>query len=88
MTDAIPAPTPDQEAARWQEARQLRSQHDAWVIIWHTHRDEFRAYPLFKARPGLVLAAPTPGELAASMDQAEQVHRRPRATPRHQDPTE
>jgi hypothetical protein len=77
---ASPAPrTPDEEAARWQDAKQLRQQRPAWLVIWLARIGQFRAYPLFRARPGTVLSAATTGELAAQMDHAEQAAARPRA---------
>ena len=48
---------------------------------------QFRAYPLFRARPGSVLTAPTTRELAAQMDHAEQNAPRPRARSRQMDAT-
>ena len=78
---------PDEEAARWQAAKQLRQQRPAWLVIWLARTGQFRAYPLFRARPGIVLTAPTTRELAAQMDHAEQNAPRPRARSRQMDAT-
>jgi hypothetical protein len=83
---ASPAPlTPDDETARWQDAKQLRQQRPAWLVIWLAQTGQFRAYPLFRARPRTVLTAPTTGELAAQRDHAEQAASRPRARSRQLD---
>ena len=83
---ASPAPlTPDEEAARWQDAKQLRQQRPAWLVIWLARTGQFRAYPLFRARPGTALIAPTSSELAAQIDQAEHAAARPRARSRQRD---
>jgi len=54
MTPAQPhastvALTPDEDAARWQAAKQLRQQRPGWVVIWLARTGQYRAYPLFKA---------------------------------------
>jgi hypothetical protein len=77
--------TPDEDAARWQAAKQLRQQRPGWVVIWLARTGQFRAYPLFTARPGTTLAAKTPEELGTLMDHAEQAARRPKARSRRMD---
>lgn len=64
----------DDEAARWQAARQLGRDHPRWVVIWLARASEYRAYALFRTRD-TVLAAPTPQELASEMQRIEQAAR-------------
>jgi hypothetical protein len=66
------ATAPDDDAARWQAAAQLRSQNPGWLIVWLARIGQFRAYPLISARRGTALTAPTTDELAMQIHQAVQ----------------
>jgi len=63
----------DEDAGRWEAVRQLRRERPRWVIIWAAQIGKYRAYPLFRARRGLVVTAETKDETAAQMDQIERV---------------
>lgn len=49
---SVPDTTPDHkrdhkredDAQRWQEAKELRKAHRGWIIIWLASHAEFRAY--------------------------------------------
>jgi hypothetical protein len=63
------------DAARWQIAKQIRCERPRWVVIWYGRNDEYRARPLFRAPLGTVVAAASPEELTAQMDAVEQAAR-------------
>ena len=72
----MPSVTPhEDDADRWQAARQLRRERPRWVIIWVAETRHYRAYPLFRTRRGLVVTAATADEAAVQMDQIEQAAR-------------
>jgi hypothetical protein len=83
----LSTPEPLDDTARWRAAKRLRTQHPGWVIIWLASIGRYRARPLFRAPRETVLTAQTPEELAAQMNRAEQVARRPRARSRYVGPT-
>ena len=68
----------DEDAARWTEAKQLRSTYARWLIIWVARTDHFHGYPLARSRAGATLTAETIDGLAAKISQAEQAASRPR----------
>ena len=81
-TDALAT---HEDAACWLAAKRLRQQRPAWVVIWIARIGSYRAYPLFRAPRGTVLTAETPEQLAAQMDQAEQIPLRSQARFRNPD---
>jgi hypothetical protein len=68
----------DKDAARWQQAKEVRQQYPDWVVIWIARTGQFRAYPKFRALRGTAPTAQTPEELGAQMEQAERAARKPR----------
>jgi hypothetical protein len=61
------------DAACWQQVRQLRQAHNGWVIIWLAPARQYRAYRrLPGARRDTTLAAETPDALAALIIKAGQ----------------
>ena len=69
------------DGERWREAAQLRHDHVGWAVIWLAEAGEFRAYRrLPGARRDTALSAPTAGDLAAQIEQAEQSARPAAAT--------
>jgi hypothetical protein len=72
------------EAARWNEAAQLRDGNPGWVVVWLAPSREFRAYRRMPgARRDTILAAPTAGGLANAMTAA--IAASPRARGRRRD---
>ena len=69
----------DDDAAHWQAAKRIREERPGWVVIWLARSSQFKAYPKFRAPRGTALAARTPEDLAAQMEQIEQAARRPRS---------
>jgi hypothetical protein len=65
------ATVPDDEAACWQAAKQLRSEHPNWLVIWVARTRRYHAYPLSGSRPGTGLTDTQPAGLAAQIEQAE-----------------
>jgi hypothetical protein len=64
---------PGQDAARWQDAAQLRAEHSGWVIVWLARTGQFRAYKrLGGARRDTCLTAATADALATRITAAEQ----------------
>lgn len=91
MTASSPPPgeQPSAEADPWywNEAKRLRREHPAWVVIWLAPANEFRAYGrLPGARRDTALTAKTPTRLAALIKQVEQAGGRATAHP-NDDPT-
>jgi len=72
------APIPDQDEARWTEAKQLRRERPGWLIIWIARINRFHGYQLKDNRSGTNLSAPDIDDLAAQIDQAERAARWPR----------
>lgn len=85
MSDAPPPSedlhVPDDDAARWQAAKQVRFEHPQWVVIWIARTAQFQAYPNFAAPRGTAPTARTAEDLAAQMEQIEQAARKPRRRP-------
>ena len=83
MSEAPPpgeaAAPPDEEAACWRAARQIREERPGWVVIWIARTGQFKAYPKFAAPRGTAPTAQTPDQLTAQMEQVEQAARRPRS---------
>jgi hypothetical protein len=71
-------PARDEDAVCWQAAKQIREEHQRWVVIWLARIGQFRAYPKFAALRGTAPTAKTVGELTAQMEQVEHTARRPR----------
>ena len=68
---------------QWEEAAQLRGEHQGWIIIWLASYGQFRAYRrLPGTRRDTVLSAATGSDLAAQISQAEQAARTPPYTRR------
>jgi hypothetical protein len=63
-------PATEDDANRWREAAQLRSDHPGWVIIWFAPDRQFRAYPLSQRRGATALTAATAAELAEQISRA------------------
>ncbi len=84
MSDAPPPSetlhVPDDDAARWQAAKQVRSEHPQWVVIWIAGTGQFKAYPKFAAPRGTA-PTQTAEDLTAQMEQIEQAARKPRRRP-------
>jgi hypothetical protein len=76
---AVSGPQPGHGAVavdgeRWREAAQLRHDHVGWAVIWLAEAGEFRAYRrLPGARRDTALSAKTASDLAAQIEQAEQL---------------
>jgi hypothetical protein len=66
---------PADDADRWRAAQQLRRDRPGWVVIWLAQVGCYHAYPLFRARRGLVVTAATPEEAAVQMDEIENAAR-------------
>jgi hypothetical protein len=63
---------------RWNEAKRLRSEHRAWVIIWLAAGNCFKAYRrLPGTRRDTALSAATAAQMGGLITQAEQTARRP-----------
>lgn len=69
----------DDDADRWRAARQLRRERPRWVVVWVAQMACYRAYPLFRARRGLIVTAATTDEAATQMDEIERAACSPRA---------
>ncbi len=78
----VAAPAPDDEAAGWQAAKQLRSEHPKWLVIWVARTRRYHAYPLSGFRADTGLTDTQPAGLAAQIEQAERVAASRRARPR------
>ncbi len=71
------------DAARWQAAKQLRSDHPKWLVIWVARTQRFYAYLLAATSAGASgLVDTEPAGLAAQMQQAERAAASRRARPR------
>jgi hypothetical protein len=58
---------PAQRAA----AAAIQNAHPDWVIMYGAHSRMLFAFPLFRAPPGAIIAAPSPPGLLAAMHAAE-----------------
>jgi hypothetical protein len=74
MAAGLPAACPDimtgDDTAR-QAARQLRSDHPKWLVIWVARTQRYHAYRLAAANAGAGLTDTEPAGLAAQIRQAE-----------------
>jgi hypothetical protein len=71
------------DAARLQAAKQLRTEHPKWLVIWVARTQRFHAYLLASSRAGAGgLTDTEPAGLAAQMQQAEHAASRPARPPR------
>jgi hypothetical protein len=68
MNSPAPGPgdatAPDNDAACWQVAKQLRSEHPKWLVIWVARTRRYHAYLLSGFRPGTGLTDTQPAGLA------------------------
>jgi hypothetical protein len=62
-----PCYDPAQRAA----AAAIQRDHPNWVIMYGAHSRMFYAFPLFRAPPGAIIAAPSPADLLTAMRAAE-----------------
>jgi hypothetical protein len=71
--DDEPDHADEEDAERWQEAKQLRREHPGWIVIWLASEAEFRAYRrLPGSRRDTALRAATASEMKTQITQAEQ----------------
>jgi hypothetical protein len=67
MNSPAPGPgdatAPDDDAACWQVAKQLRSEHPKWLVIWVARTRRYHAYLLSGFRPGTGLTDTQPPAL-------------------------
>ena len=70
--------TAGQDAEQVRAAARLRDQRPGWTVVWAPPLRCYSASPLFRAPRGTHLRAATIDELAALMDQVEQVAPGPR----------
>jgi hypothetical protein len=62
----------EDDAKRWQEAKQMRCEHRGWVVVWLAPESEFRAYRrLPGARRDTALSAATASDMKRQIRQAE-----------------
>ena len=52
-------------------AARIGRDHPHWLILWGTHSRLWWAYPRFRAAPGTIISAPTPGDLLTRMRHTE-----------------
>jgi hypothetical protein len=75
MNSPAPGPgdatAPDNDAACWQVAKQLRSEHPKWLVIWVARTRRYHAYLLSGFRPGTGLTDTQPAGLATQIEHAE-----------------
>ncbi len=67
----------------------MRDDRPGWVVYWSPLHGEFRARPPFRAPPGTLAAAVTPGDLITRMDQIENARQTAAepASPEHKEST-
>jgi hypothetical protein len=58
--------------ASWREAWRIRRAHPQWVVLWVAPAGQYRAHRLSRKRRDTILAATTPEDLTAQIEQAEQ----------------
>ena len=68
-----PSPGLAEDLARWPEAWRLRRAHPRWVVFWAADAGQYGAYRLSQAQRDTILAADTPGDLAAQIEHAEKI---------------
>jgi hypothetical protein len=54
-----------------QTAARIERDNPQWLVLWGVYSRLFWAFPRFNAPPGLIIAAPDPGELLARMHRIE-----------------
>lgn len=59
------------DLAQQRDAAELSRQFPNWYVMWGVHSRVFWAFPLFSARPGTLISAASPDELAAHMQHIE-----------------
>jgi hypothetical protein len=57
--------------APWREAWRIRRAHPKWVVLWAAPANQYQAFRLSRRHRDAVLAAATPGELTAQIEDAE-----------------
>jgi hypothetical protein len=86
MNSPAPGPgdatAPDNDAACWQVAKQLRSEHPKWLVIWVARTRRYHAYRLSGFRPGTGLTDTQPAGLATQIEYAERAAASRPARPR------
>jgi len=70
------------DAARWQAAKQLRSERPEWLVIWVARTQRFHAYRLAASQAAPGLTGTEPAGLAAQIDHADRAAANRRARPR------
>lgn len=73
MTQSPPLGTALAESlAPWRDAWQIRRAHPKWVVLWAPSANQYQAFRLSRRHRDVVLAAATPQELTAQIEDAEQ----------------
>jgi hypothetical protein len=54
-----------------QTAMRIERENPRWLVIWGVYSRLYWAFPRFNAPPGIIIAAPDPGELLARMRRIE-----------------
>lgn len=54
-----------------QTAARIERENPRWLVMWGVYSRLYWAFPRFDAPPGMIIAAPDPGELLARMRRIE-----------------
>jgi hypothetical protein len=54
-----------------QTATRIERENPRWLVMWGVYSRLFWAFPRFNAPPGMIIAAPDPGELLSRMHRIE-----------------
>lgn len=54
-----------------QTATRIERENPQWLVMWGVYSRLYWAFPRFNAPPGMIIAAPDPGELLARMRRIE-----------------
>jgi len=57
--------------APWREAWRVRRAHPRWAVLWAAQASQYQAFRLSRRHRDAVLAAATPEELTAQIEDAE-----------------
>jgi hypothetical protein len=71
--------SPGYDPAQRAAAAEIQNAHPQWLIMYGAHSRMFYAFPLFRAPPGAIIAAPSPAGLLVAMHAAEIAARHPPA---------
>jgi hypothetical protein len=74
--------SPGYDPAQRAAAAEIQNGHPGWLIMYGAHSRMFYGFPLFRAPPGAIIAAPSPPGLLAAMHAAELAARHHPAPPR------